>query len=171
MHRTPLLMAMLVALISLSACQGIELKPEQTLRVIAVDELGQAVTGLHCTLSNDRGQWTMELPGEVEVLRSSEPLYIECPDSNGGAAVQGRVDAIDERKERAKKSARRYGAAGAVFALVFAGGPLAPAAIVYMAALGGVTGGAGAAGRGVTDTLTDSGFVYPELIELRPLPE
>jgi hypothetical protein len=166
--RTHLLLIILAALASLTACKAIEIKPEQIIRVSAIDELGQALTGLRCTLNNDKGQWSLELPGEAEVLRSSQPLHIECPDIEGGAAVQGHVDAIDERKQRAKKSAMRYGAAGAVLALLFAGGPLAPAAIIYMAVLGAATGGAGAAGRGVTDTLTDSGYVYPELIELRP---
>ena len=142
--------------------------PTQMLELSAGDGQGAGRTGLRCTLRNDRGQWSVEVPGRVEVLRSAAPLRIECIDSAGAPALQADVAATDERRERAGTAATRYGVVGAVFTPLFLGTlALGPAAIVYMGVTAAVAAGAGAADQAVTDTVSGRGFSYPARIDLR----
>jgi hypothetical protein len=42
-----------------------------------------------CTLSNDRGSWTMTTPGTVTVLISTKPLAVKCdtPGATGAVSI------------------------------------------------------------------------------------
>jgi hypothetical protein len=153
-------------LATLVACATLGVDPSQTVNVVAVDAVGEARKGLHCSLRNDKGEWHLAVPGSIELLRSNQPLQVECTDVQGSVAIQGEVEAIDERLARATGSAKRYGIVGAIAPPIFMG-VFAPAAVVYMVVSGAVFGSVGAAGRAATDTVTDSGFAYPPRIELR----
>ena len=47
------------------------------------------VAGVRCTFSNDKGTWTVAVPGKVKVKRSLQPLVIDCEggDDQVGHAV------------------------------------------------------------------------------------
>ena len=38
----------------------------------------ERLEGVACTLRNDRGTWSATAPGRVKVLRSSDPLVVDC---------------------------------------------------------------------------------------------
>jgi len=66
-------------LISLtSGCASITSSDMQNLALNATTEANEQVKGAKCTLKNDRGTWTAETPGFIEVRRSSEDLVVEC---------------------------------------------------------------------------------------------
>lgn len=39
---------------------------------------GQALKGVACKLNNDKGEWTIQAPGEVTVTKSAADLFVRC---------------------------------------------------------------------------------------------
>jgi hypothetical protein len=39
---------------------------------------GQALKGVACKLNNDKGEWTIQTPGEVTVTKSAADLFVRC---------------------------------------------------------------------------------------------
>ena len=162
-----------VLLGTVSACATVPLRPwgedpNQSIEIVAADLAGVARVGLKCVLRNDRGEWQVTVPGRIELTRSAQPLRIECVDDRGITISHPDVAATDERKERAKRSATRFGVVGVVGTVLFLGAfALTPAAIVYMAAGGATVGGMAAAEQATADTVAGSGGGYPSRIELR----
>lgn len=162
-----------VLLVAMTACSTVPLRPwgesaYQSIEVVATDLTGAARTGLQCRLRNDKGEWPVTVPGSVDVARSDQPLRIECADEQGATVSHSDVAAIDERKERAKQTAKRFGVVGVVGTVLFLGAfALTPAALVYMAAGGATVGGMAAAEQAAADTVTGAGGGYPARIELR----
>jgi len=61
-----------------SGCASITSSEMQNLALNARTEKNEPVTGVKCTLKNDRGSWDAETPGFVSIRRSSEDLLVEC---------------------------------------------------------------------------------------------
>ena len=126
----------LLALGTLAACSSVSLRPwgenpNQTIEVTATDTAGMPRTGLHCRLGNDKGAWQVDVPGKVEVARSSLPLRIDCNSGEGMALPHTEIDASDARKERAVQSAKKFSLLGVAGTIAFLGAfAVTPAAIV-----------------------------------------
>ena len=142
--------------------------PVQIIEIIALSVNGDPRSGLQCMISNDKGRWTLQVPGTVVVKRSAEPLHFECNHPVGGRLSELSQGAIDERDARAAQAAKRYGAIGAGAGAGLLGSvAMGPAGLVYLA-----TGGAGMGGymeleKRRADTTSGLGFRYPNRIELR----
>ena len=160
-------------LIAPGACTTVTLRPwgespNQSIDVAATDWSGAPRTGVQCTLRNDKGEWRVTIPGQVEVARSSQPLRIECADGDGVTTSLPDVAAIDERTERATQSAKKFSVLGVAGTIAFLGAfALTPAAIAYMAVGGATVGGMAAAEQATADTVTGAGGGYPQRITLR----
>jgi hypothetical protein len=73
--------------VSLAGCASVTGSSTQPIVVNAVCE-GELVRDAACTLSNDKGRWTMQTPGAVTVSKSYGDLAIECRrDQAVGAAT------------------------------------------------------------------------------------
>jgi hypothetical protein len=90
MHKSLFLVLGLAA--SLSGCASWFEPPKQTVAVQTFDGQ-QALTGAACELVNDRGQWTLTTPGQVDVITSARDLVITCRhnDTNGQASAISRT--------------------------------------------------------------------------------
>lgn len=63
----------LLAAFALAGCSALVPTPYERMTIRSDPD-----TGIHCTLTNDRGTWSLITPGEVIVARSSTPLKIRC---------------------------------------------------------------------------------------------
>ena len=152
----------------ISVLDNAQESPVQSIEVIALSATGDPRSGLKCTISNDKGHWTLEVPGTVVVKRSAEALHFECDDSAEGRLPELSQGAIDERDARAARAAKRYGTIGAGAGAGLLGSvAMGPAGLVYMATGGAGMGGYMAWEKRRADTTSGLGFRYPNRIELR----
>jgi hypothetical protein len=152
----------------ISALDNARESPFQTIEVVGVGANGQPRNGLKCVVFNDKGHWALDVPGEVVVRRSAEPLHFECDDQSGEPLSPPSLAAIDERDARAAQAGKRYGAIGAVAGAGMLGAAaLGPAGLVYLAAGGAGMGGYMAWEKKRVDTTSGHGFSYPRHVELR----
>jgi hypothetical protein len=56
---------------------------------------GEELAGVKCTVSNDKGTWTLVTPGSVDVTRSKDDLNVSC-EKDGFATVAGVLDSKPE---------------------------------------------------------------------------
>ena len=61
-----------------SGCASMSAGETQALHVTATQASGDDVPGAKCRLSNDKGAWNVETPGEVHVRRSNNALSVSC---------------------------------------------------------------------------------------------
>ena len=73
----------LVALTTLSGCASIVSGQNQSVSVVAKDQMND-VSGAKCSLVNDKGTWYATTPGSVTVRRSFNDLSVNC--SHDGTA-------------------------------------------------------------------------------------
>lgn len=86
------------------------------------------VEGLLCTLSNDKGTWTVTTPGKVRLARSSRPLQVECR-KEGYRTLKWSVRCVSPRQSAQEGSSHEA-------ALLLAMAPLvaiAPPAALWLA--------------------------------------
>lgn len=96
-----------LCVITASGCASLTSSEMQNVALNAKTEKDESVTGVKCTLKNDRGSWEAEAPGFVAIRRSAEDLLVECKKS---ALPDGFVRAISR-------------AAGGMFGnIIFGGG-------------------------------------------------
>lgn len=77
----------LLAALWLSACASITGKQTQPVAVTAVCG-GALVRHAGCTLSNDKGSWTLEAPGSVILSKSYGDLAVTCrKEGSSGTAI------------------------------------------------------------------------------------
>ena len=142
--------------------------PLQSIQIVAVGTSGEPITKLKCVLSNDKGKWSLDVPGTVRVHRSPEPLHIECEEPSGARLLNPNEIAIDNRDARAAEAAKRYGVVGTGVGVGLLGTvAMGPAGLLYAAAGGAGIGGYMAWEKKWTDTASGMGFSYPSHIELR----
>lgn len=67
----------LLPVIIFSGCASLIGSTSQPVAVTTVCE-GRITSGSTCTLSNDKGQWSMTAPGQVQIHKSYENLQIAC---------------------------------------------------------------------------------------------
>jgi membrane-associated protease RseP (regulator of RpoE activity) len=149
--------AVTVLLLALAGCSTPGRSVQQTLRV----ETPGCVAAT-CTLSNDRGQWTLaRSPGAVTVSTSHAPLQVACRADSGALGQRGAASAVPERTGI---GGLLGGAAGGGMGAVIA----APAAF-YMPPLAVVSVLAGIGLGAVAGQSAESGQLplrYPERIEV-----
>ena len=64
------------------------IKLKQSVTIDARDQKGMSLVNANCSLSNDRGSWTLTSPGSVLVTHSLSPLSVSCVKDNlAGLAV------------------------------------------------------------------------------------
>lgn len=96
--------AMILAL--LSGCSTITQSEMQRLSITAAQD-GTPVKDTDCSLTNDKGTWTLKAPGQVDVRKSGENLNVVCK-------KEGLVDGLLTAVSRA---------AGSMFGnIIFGGG-------------------------------------------------
>lgn len=61
-----------------SGCATITSSDMQNVSMNAKTEKNEPVTGVKCSIKNDKGAWQAELPGFVSIRRSAEDLTVEC---------------------------------------------------------------------------------------------
>lgn len=66
-----------LAALWLCGCASLTGSSAQPVAVTAVCE-GAIVTGVMCTLKNDKGQWQLEAPGRVLIQKSYADLSVRC---------------------------------------------------------------------------------------------
>ncbi len=71
------LFLMAIVAVAVAACASTSGKPEQTLQVIAMCDK-KPVTEAACTLSNNKGKWETQTPGNVTIQRASGDLTVIC---------------------------------------------------------------------------------------------
>lgn len=64
--------------LSLQACGVIGSGPANTVAVETMSRDGSEIDGATCTLTNDKGSWSVETPGSVSVHRSQQQLMVLC---------------------------------------------------------------------------------------------
>ena len=67
----------ILSLALLSGCASLTGGTAQNITV-NTQKSGLAISGAHCKLSNDKGEWEMTTPASVMVHRSSNDLLIHC---------------------------------------------------------------------------------------------
>lgn len=63
----------------------------QPIYVNTQNDMGAAVDGVDCTLSNDKGRWQVRTPNNTPITRSNKPLVVRCeqpPFAQGIATVE-----------------------------------------------------------------------------------
>ena len=65
-------------LLTLSGCATITSSEMQKVALNTKNDTGQPVEKANCTLTNDKGAWTAESPGFVNVHRSADDLIVQC---------------------------------------------------------------------------------------------
>jgi hypothetical protein len=121
----------LVAMVAGCATTG--KSPLQILSVSTVNDKGDAVAGVPCTLHSDKGRWDVTTPGRVEVARSRRPLRVNCENDEWQSASK-----VDASVVAAVLKVTSEGAAiGTVVGLVGAGGSGAAGGSLVAAAAAG----------------------------------
>ena len=77
-------------LLSLSGCASVAMDSTHKMSISAVQN-GQPVTAL-CDLKSDKGEWSVNAPGELDVARSAADLLISCVSDDGTFAGTSRVE-------------------------------------------------------------------------------
>ena len=81
---------LLTAVILASGCASITGGETQPIRVATIQSSGEEVFGADCRLTNDKGEWRVVTPGEVQVRRSNNSLTAVCekkPFAPGHASI------------------------------------------------------------------------------------
>jgi hypothetical protein len=73
--------------IFLAGCASISTGMRQTIVIETRGNDGVAAVSMQCSLENDRGHWTVTVPGSVEVSRSSADLRVRCAALNSSASA------------------------------------------------------------------------------------
>jgi len=48
------------------------------MRVTTLEKSGEEIVGARCKVANDKGAWTLETPGEIQVRRSNNAISVTC---------------------------------------------------------------------------------------------
>ena len=117
--------------------------------------------GVACTLSNDKGTWTVVTPGRVAVTRSTEPLTVQCTKEGYRPA---RLSLPCGTPHEMSRSADKYAAAVSLvlIPLAIAAAPVAPAAAAQAAGQVLVVG-VGAAATHLTEGKTPDVCNYRDI--------
>jgi len=67
-----------LALVLTSGCATVMTGESQTLTITAQGENGEPIQQAQCSLRNDKGSWTAQAPGTVQVRRSADDLTVQC---------------------------------------------------------------------------------------------
>jgi hypothetical protein len=126
------------------------------------------VEGVGCTLCNDKGTWTVETPGIVQVARSAVPLEIDCA-KEGYGSKRERLACLSQAQDWSTHE--RVGVALAVVTLplAIAAAPVAPHLAIQAAGQGLLTAGHVALGRGGRDWTSCYGHGVAVLLEPQPV--
>ena len=62
----------------LSGCATITVGRSQEIVIGTQEDNGNAIAGVNCRFSNDKGNWDVQTPGAVHVFRSVKDMRIEC---------------------------------------------------------------------------------------------
>ena len=85
-----ILLTVVVCALSVSSCATWLDSRTQTVFIQTFEDR-HAVEGVTCTLANDKGQWTVTTPGEVNVMTSAQDLVVTCTQPNNSV---GKSNAI-----------------------------------------------------------------------------
>lgn len=153
----------LISALILGGCATMSEGQFQTIRVETQQADGRAVEGLACRLSNKKGLWQVQSPGDVRVQRSAEPLILQCESAQW--QMQDSQSMQDSSSDLTRSVARGAGVGAGVGMLV---GALAPItlpfvgpAVALSVAAGGAAGAVyGGAGGAVIDAASGAAFDY-----------
>ena len=70
--------ALALAAAALNGCSTITVSEAQSVMVTTHAGSGAIVEQAECSLTNDKGAWSVKTPGAVKVTRSAEDLQLEC---------------------------------------------------------------------------------------------
>ncbi|MBI1175464.1 MAG: hypothetical protein GC139_09405 [Sideroxydans sp.] len=62
----------------MTGCASLTSERTQPLAITTHSADGKLVTHAKCSLTNDKGSWEVETPGDITVHRSAEDLIIDC---------------------------------------------------------------------------------------------
>jgi len=68
----------LLACAAVSGCASITGGDVQGMRVTTLEKSGEEIVGARCKVANDKGAWTVETPGEIQVRRSNNAISVTC---------------------------------------------------------------------------------------------
>jgi len=95
--------------------------------------------GARCTLSNDKGSWTVATPGTARIRLSSQPLKVECV-KEGFRPASETLKCVSLRQQSATRTNVQGAFALAMIPLAVAAAPIYPPAAAQFALYGAMHG-------------------------------
>lgn len=80
----------------LSGCATITVGRSQEIVIATQEDSGDAIAGVSCRFTNDKGSWDVQTPGAIQVFRSVKDMRIECDKvgvPRGTAVIVSRINA------------------------------------------------------------------------------
>lgn len=78
MNRTLVLAFSAAVAALITGCASVTGSPTQNMAVQTRDQTGDEIKGAKCTLSNNKGRWSLETPGFTTIQKSNQDMQVNC---------------------------------------------------------------------------------------------